>query len=44
MERSVSGITELLQLLLPVALLGSFYGPLLFCGALMGCRGGLTPE
>ena len=43
-ERPMSRITELLQLLLPVALLGCFYGPLLFCWTLMGSRGRLTPE
>ena len=42
-EGAMRRISEFLQLVLPVALLGSLYGPLLLGGALMGGRGRLTP-
>ena len=42
-ERTVGRVAEPLQLLLFVSLLGSFYGPLLFCWTLMGRRGWLRP-
>ena len=42
-EGPVSRVCEFLQLVVPVALLGSLYGPLLFGWALMGSRGWLTP-
>lgn len=42
-EGPMRRVSELLQLVLPVALLGSLYGPLLLGGALMGGRSRLTP-
>lgn len=42
-EGPMRRISELLQLVLPVALLGSLYGPLLLGGPLMGSGGRLTP-
>ena len=42
-ERSMSWISEFLQLVMPVALLSSLYGPLFLGGTLMGRRGWLTP-
>ena len=41
-ERPMRWISELLQLVMPIALLGSLYGPLFLGGALMGGRGWLT--
>lgn len=42
-ERSMHWIRKFLQLVMPVALLGSLYGPLFLGGALMGSRSWLTP-
>lgn len=42
-KRSMRWISEFLQLVMPVALLGSLYGPLFLGGALMSSRGWLTP-